>query len=108
MSLNIPTKEFVQLLSNLKSVTGGTSLITLYIPAGYSLGLITKKLSTEMSTGTNIKDKNVSKAVMTALNSSLQAIKNSKWHNAPENGLVLIAGETEPLVVTPTTNKSYV
>ena len=87
------TKNFIKELSNLKSQTGGTSLVTLYIPSGYSLNLITKKLTTELSTGSNIKDKNVGKSVITALKSSLQLLKTTNGHNAPENGLVLCAGE---------------
>lgn len=87
------TKDFIKHLSNLRSETGGTSLVTVYIPSGYSMSLITKKLNTELSTGANIKDKNVGKSVLTALKSSLQLLKSSKWHNAPENGLVLCAGE---------------
>lgn len=88
------SKEFIQWLSNLKSETGGTSLVTYYIPAGYPLALITKKINTELSTGNNIKDKNVSKAVITALKSASQLLKTSKFHTAPNNGLVLCAGET--------------
>lgn len=86
------TKSFVQWLSQQRSETNGTSLITVYIPSGYSLSLITKKLVLEQSTGTNIKDKNVGKAVLSALRSSLQTLKSYGKHNAPENGLVLCAG----------------
>lgn len=87
-------KEFIQWLANLRSQTGGTSLVTYYIPAGYSIALISKKINTELSTGNNIKDKNVSKAVLTALKSASQLLKMSKLHSAPANGLVLCAGET--------------
>lgn len=89
------SKEFITWLASLRSQTGGTSLVTYYVPAGYPLALISKKINTELSTGNNIKDKNVSKAVLTALKSALQLLKTSKLHNAPDNGLVLCAGETE-------------
>lgn len=89
------TKDFVYWLSTVKSQTGGTSLVTYFIPGGYPIALISKRINSELSTGNNIKDKNVSKAVLTALKSSAQILKNSKLHNAPENGLVLCAGETE-------------
>ncbi len=95
MSSIAVTKEFIQWLSNAKSQTGGTSLVTYHIPGGYPIALISKKINSELSTGNNIKDKNVSKAVLTALKSVSQLLKNSKLHNAPENGLVLCAGETE-------------
>ena len=91
---NVPSKSFIQWLSNLKSQTNGTRLVTYYIPGGYSISLITKKINTELSTGNNIKDKNVSKAVLTALKSASLLLKTCKLHNAPENGLVLCAGET--------------
>ncbi len=91
---NVPSKSFIQWLSNLKSQTNGTSLVTYYIPGGYSISLITKKINAELSTGNNIKDKNVSKAVLTALKSASLLLKTYKLHNAPENGLVLCAGET--------------
>lgn len=89
------TKEFIKQLSTLKSETRGTSLITLYIPSGYSLGIVTKKLASELSEGSNIKAKNVRESVLSALKSSLQSLKAYKLHNAPENGLVLCAGVTE-------------
>lgn len=95
MSLTSATKELVRELSNLKSLSRGTSLVTLYIPSNYSIALITKKITAELSTGSNIKDKNVSKSVISALKSALQNIRSFKLHNAPENGLVLCAGETE-------------
>lgn len=89
------TKKFVEQLSELKSETRGTSLVTLLIPSGYSLAIITKKLNSELSEGSNIKSKNVREDVLTALRSSIQTIKNCKLHMAPENGLVLCAGKTE-------------
>ena len=88
-------KKFINWLSTLKSQTGGTSLVTYYIPSCYPLALISKKINTEISTGNNIKDKNVSKSVLMALKSASQLLKTLKFHNAPNNGLVLCAGETE-------------
>lgn len=88
-------KNFIRQLLELRSESRGTSLITLLIPSGYSLAIITKKLNSELSEGSNIKSKSVREDVMTALRSSLQTIKNCKFHTAPLNGLVLIAGKTE-------------
>lgn len=95
MSISTVTKEFIEWLSSLKSQTTGTSLVTYYIPGGYPIALISKKINSELSTGNNIKDKNVSKAVLAALKSASLLLKTSKLHNAPANGLVLCAGETE-------------
>lgn len=87
-------KNFITYMSNLRSTTGGTSLITFHIPGGYPISLITKKIEKEMSTSSNIKDKNVSKAVTTGLKSANQLIKTSKLNMAPPNGIVICAGET--------------
>lgn len=89
------SKEIFKTLSREKSLTGGTNLVTMYIPSNYSMALVTKSLTSELSTASNIKDKSVRKAVISALKSSLVSVKNSQWHNAPENGLVLCSGETE-------------
>ena len=89
------TQEVLKELSKSRSQTGGTSLITMLISGGYSMSIVTKKLIAELSTSTNIKDKNVGKSVASALKSCITCIKSSKWHNAPENGLVLCAGEAE-------------
>ncbi len=90
----MPTsKHIVHGLSEMRSQTGGTSLVTLQIPGNYSMGLISKSLSSELGTAANIKDKSVRKSVVAALKSSLVAIKKF-GHTAPENGLVLCAGET--------------
>lgn len=50
------------------------------------------KLTSELGTAANIRDKNVRKDVITALKSSLFALKNYSSHVAPTNGLVLCAG----------------
>jgi len=89
------SKEIFKEMSQAKSQTGGTSLITMYIPSGFSMSLVTKELSKELSTASNIKDKSVRKAVITALKSSLSCVKMFNLHTAPENGLVLCSGETK-------------
>lgn len=98
MKTSKTSKEFVKQMSELKSESRGTSLITLLIPAGYSLGIITKKLNSELAEGMNIKAKNVREDVLSALKSSLQTIKNCNFDVAPKNGLVLCAGKTESYV----------
>lgn len=89
------SKELCQQLAKTQSYTGGTSLITMYIPSGYYLGLITKTLTSELSTASNIQSRTVRNSVISSLKSCMVAIKSSIWHNAPENGLVLLAGETK-------------
>lgn len=50
------------------------------------------KLTSELGTASNIRDKNVRKDVIGALKSSLFALKNYSSHVAPSNGLILCAG----------------
>lgn len=76
------------------SASGGTSLITVYIPSGYDLSLTLDRLTSEMSTAHNIKSKIVRKDVITALKTGLYQLKNYKRSKAPENGLVLCTGRT--------------
>ncbi len=87
------TKEFIKALCTIKSASSGTSLITMYIPPNYQMNLVTSKLSSELSTASNIKDKTVKKSTIYALKSALEAIKTSKYNTSPSNGLVLCAGE---------------
>ena len=71
------TQEVLKELSKSRSQTGGTSLITMLISGGYSMSIVTKKLIAELSTSTNIKDKNVGKSVASALKSCITCIKSS-------------------------------
>lgn len=77
-----------------KANSGGTSLVTLYIPSGYAMSLVSDRLTSELSTAPNIKSKAVRKDVISALKSANAAIKSYNKHNAPVNGLVLCAGES--------------
>jgi peptide subunit release factor 1 (eRF1) len=77
-----------------KANSGGTSLITLYIPSGYAMSLVSEKLTSELSTAPNIKSKAVRKDVISALKSASVAIKSYGKHIAPKNRLVLCAGES--------------
>lgn len=78
-------------LSNAVSETGGTSLITLYIPSNSNIANYTNQLTNELSTSQNIKDKNVRSSVQKALKSGI--IKLNQISEFPENGLVLCCGE---------------
>ena len=80
-------------LNEVKSQSGGTSLITFYIPSSYDLSLVSAKMTIELSTASNIKDKTVRKDVTTALKRSQYQIKNYGKAKAPMNGLVLCSGD---------------
>lgn len=84
----------VRNLSLSKANSSGTSLVTLYIPGGYTMSLVSEKLTSELSTAPNIKNKTVKKDVISALKSAQNIIKSFNKHNAPVNGLVLCAGES--------------
>ena len=55
-------------------------------------------LASELGTASNIKSKHVRNSVITTLKSSLQLMKSLKTHKTPENGYVLVAGETKPYI----------
>ena len=67
-----------------------TELITVYVPAGFDINLITKQLESEKSTCANIKSTATRKNVQDALESLIRITKGMK--KAPENGIVLFAG----------------
>lgn len=93
--------NLVKDLSQARSSSKGTSLITLYVPSGINLGLVSTQLTQELSTSQNIKSKHVRSDVQSALRSGLQKIKSLPGHNAPENGFVLCSGHFD--VITSST-----
>jgi peptide subunit release factor 1 (eRF1) len=85
----------LQELSLLKSATGGTSLVTIYISGSSNMTFVTGMICRELSTASNIKDKNVRKGVTTALKSCASYLKSYKYCVAPQNGLIMLSGEAE-------------
>ncbi|MAG02567.1 peptide chain release factor 1 [Candidatus Pacearchaeota archaeon] len=67
-----------------------TELITVYVPAGFDINLITKQLESEKSTAANIKSTGTRKNVQEALESLIRVTKGMK--QAPKNGIALFAG----------------
>ena len=86
-------EKVINSLSQSKSVTGGTSLITVYIPSNTDLWLSSSMLNSELSTAHNIKSKSVRKGVIAALKTCIYKLKSYNKHTAPDNGLVLCAGD---------------
>jgi len=80
----------IKSLSNVESIVNGTSLITLYIPANNNLWLAVDHIDHETKTASNIKNKNVGKAVTIALKSVSYHLKNLQ--KIPTNGIVVCAG----------------
>jgi peptide subunit release factor 1 (eRF1) len=67
-----------------------TELITVYVPKGFDINLITKQLESEKSTAANIKSTATRKNVQEALESLIRIAKNMK--QTPANGAGLFAG----------------
>lgn len=89
--------ELKKLIRLLKKIRGRhTELVTVYVPAGYSLLEIINQLKSEGSTTQNIKSKSTRNNVLAALDKIIQHLR--LYRETPENGLALFAGnvsETE-------------
>ena len=64
-------EDYIRLLSQQQTLSGGTSLITMYIPPNGRVSLSKQKLTNEMGLVSNIKSKVVQKHKKTALKSAL-------------------------------------
>ncbi len=83
--------ETLNLIRYLENIKGRhTELVTVYIPAGFSLDIIRSQILEEKSTATNIKDRNNRKNVVDALEKIINSLKLLK--QTPQNGLVVFAG----------------
>ena len=67
-----------------------TELITVYVPAGLDLNIITRQLEAEKSTAANIKSTQTRKNVETALDSLVRYCKQTR--HPPKNGVCLFSG----------------
>ena len=74
------------------SLSGGTSLITMYIPPNGKMSIFARKLNNEYGLTSNIKSKTVQKDIKTALKSALQQLNLYKDPRAPPNGFLLCSG----------------
>lgn len=83
--------ELSQLIKKLEEIKGRhTELISVYIPAGFNLNIISNHLSQEQGTAQNIKSKPTRKNVTTALEKILSELR--KYKKTPPNGLVFFCG----------------
>ena len=64
-------EDYIRLLSRQQSLSGGSSLITMYIPPNGRVSLSKQKLTNEMGLVSNIKSKVPQKKTETALKSAL-------------------------------------
>src|SRR3989344_7767500 len=84
-------RKLEDLLELLGSIKGRhTELVTVLVPAGYNLNMITRQLESEKSTASNIKSKSTRKNVTEALEMIIRETKAMK--QTPENGLAIFCG----------------
>lgn len=80
-----------KLIKELGDIRGRhTELVSVYIPAGYSIPDVSNQLKNEQGTASNIKSKATRKNVVTALEKIIQHLKI--FRETPPNGLVLFSG----------------
>lgn len=82
----------VKQLSEAVSSVNATTLITYHIPPTYQMWLVTKHVTSEKSTTSNIKDKKTQKLVDNALTYILQLCKTIKDIRQYPNGIILCSG----------------
>ena len=83
------------ILTNLKNAksTTATGLISVLIPADYNIWLVISKLKTEISTASNIQDKNNKKNVIIALKMIIKRLQSiSDKTHIKSNGIALYTG----------------
>ncbi len=85
-------EEFVKEIESHKA--RHTELISVYVPAGYDINLVTRQLEGERSTAANIKSTATRKNVENALDSIIRKTKAMK--QTPKNGVVFFAGNVAP------------
>lgn len=83
--------ELESLVEELEGYRGRhTELITVYVPAGFTLTQVTKQLEDEKGTATNIKSNSTRKNVINALEKAIRKLK--EIGRTPENGLAIFSG----------------
>jgi len=86
-------EEFYNIMKGYKA--RHTELITVYVPKGFDINLITKQLEAEKSTANNIKSTGTRKNVQEALESLTRITKGMK--TTPPNGVALFAGNVSQI-----------
>lgn len=90
------TIKLKKLVKELSAIRGRhTELVTVYIPAGYSISDVVNQLKEEQGTASNIKSKATRKNVMTALEKIIQNLR--LFRETPPNGLINFAGNVSPV-----------
>jgi peptide chain release factor subunit 1 len=82
------TKKLLKFLNEARG--NGTSMISLIIPPGDQISRVSKMLSDELATASNIKSRVNRLSVLSAIISTQQRLK--LYNKTPENGLILYCG----------------
>lgn len=86
-------EEISKLVKRLEAIRGRhTELITVYVPAGANVLVVSKQLDAEKSTAENIKSKSTRKNVIEALEKIVRELRGVT--KTPENGLIIFCGNT--------------
>ena len=84
-------QELETLVETLENIRGRhTELVTVLIPTGTNINIVSKQLEAEKSTAKNIKSKQTQSAVIDSLEMIIRELK--KYKKTPEHGLALYAG----------------
>lgn len=86
-------EEFIERINSYKA--RHTELITVLVPKGFEINLITRQLESEKSTAANIKSTGTRKNVQEALESLVRITKSMK--QTPKNGVALFAGNVSKI-----------
>ena len=81
-------EDLIELLGSIKG--RHTELVSVLVPAGANINLISRQLESEKSTASNIKSSSTRKNVIAALERILRELKNFK--QTPPNGLAIYCG----------------
>src|SRR3989344_3858813 len=81
-------EDLIELLGSIKGMH--TELVSVLVPAGANINLVTRQLEGEKSTAANIKSKQTRNNVSDALAMIIREIKNMK--QTPPNGLAIFCG----------------
>ena len=83
--------ELEELVETLSAIRGRhTELVTVLIPSGQNINLVSKQLESEKSTAANIKSKQTRTNVISAIEMIIRKLK--EYRNTPKNGLAVFAG----------------
>lgn len=89
-------KNLEEFIDRMKSYRARhTELITVLVPSGFDINLITKQLESEKSTAANIKSTSTRKNVQEALESLIRITKGMK--QTPKNGIALFSGNVSQI-----------